>query len=131
MVAVRVDRGVEVDDVRDIEAFLGKLVERLDPDAVPTRDARRMWTTFVSIAQLATSGATLLARRVEDAASWKREGARSPAEQLAKLAGTSNSEARRMLETSKQLRELPATADAMRQGRLSPAKAQAIADAAA
>ena len=70
-------RNVEVDDVRDIEAFLDKVLERLDPDTVPTPDALAMWTKFASIARLATSGATLMARRVEDSASWKREGAHS------------------------------------------------------
>src|SRR3954447_23877932 len=65
---------VEVDDVRDIEAYLGKLVERLDPDAVPTCDARAMWTKFVSISQLAMSGATLMARRGGEAPGWKRNG---------------------------------------------------------
>jgi hypothetical protein len=72
----------------------------------------------------------LMARRVEEARTWKRAGYRSPAEQLAAVSGTSVSAARNMLETSKQIEALPATADAMRAGLLSSPKAAAIASAA-
>ena len=79
----------------------------------------------------AASAKTLLARRVADAGVWKRDGSRSPADHLAKLAGTSNSAAKRILDTSRRVEKLPETARAMRTGELSPAKAEAIADAAA
>ena len=46
------------------------------------------------------------------------------------MSGSSVSAARNMLETSKQLEALPATAEAMRAGKLSAAKAEAIASAA-
>ena len=54
----------------------------------------------------------------------------SAAEQLARLSGTSISAAKPQIETSKRVKKLPKTADAMRKGKLSPAKAEAIADAA-
>jgi hypothetical protein len=121
---------IELDDVRDIDEFLAKLVERLDPDAIATCDARPMWTTFVSISQRAMSAATLMARRFEDARGTRPDGSRSAADAMSKIAGTSTSEAKRMLQTSKKVKRLPKTADKMRKGKLSPAKAEAIADAA-
>jgi hypothetical protein len=121
---------VELDDVRDIDEFLAKLVEQLDPDAIAMCDARPMWTTFVSISQRAMSAATLMARRFEDARGAKPDGTRSAADAMSKIAGTSTSEAKRMLNTSKRVKRLPKTADKMRKGSLSPAKAEAIADAA-
>ena len=72
-----------------------------------------------------------MAARVDEAGDWKRAGARSAAEHLAKLGGTSTSEARRSLETSKQVAQLPTVADAMRAGTLSDSQAGAIADAGA
>ena len=80
--------------------------------------------------RLMSSLETLVARRMEDTDTWKQAGYRSVAEQLAAVSGTSVSSARNMLETSKQVEALPATADAMRAGKLSAAKAEAIASAA-
>ncbi len=61
---------------------------------------------------------------------WKRTDARSAAEHLAKLAGSSLSEAQQLLQTSKRVEKLALTAAAIRRGELSPGKAHAIADAA-
>jgi hypothetical protein len=123
-------RNVEVDDVRDVEVVLGMLLQRLDPDAIPASDADAMWEFFARITRLSSAGATLMARRVDDSGRWKREQARSAAEHMSKRAGTSVSEAARMLQTSKRLRKLPNTANALRSGVLSAGKAEAIADAA-
>src|SRR6187551_1297982 len=67
---------------------------------------------------------------MEAACTWQRAGYRSAAEQIAAVSGSSVSSARTMLETSKQIEALPATADAMRTGKLSSQKAAAIASAA-
>lgn len=116
--------------VRAVELSLRALVGELDPDAVFLHEAESVWTAFDMVERLAASAKTLLARRVADACTWQRAGCRSAAEQLARVAGTSVSSARSMLETSKQVDALPATATAMRAGELSPAKAEAIASAA-
>ena len=121
---------VELDDVRDIEVFLGKLVERLDPDAVPLCDAPDMWRSFGAVARFAVSAQTLLARRVEEAGEWRRSGHRSAEDKMAADDGTTTTAARNTLATSKRVRKLPKTAEKMRKGELSPAKAEAIADAA-
>jgi hypothetical protein len=122
--------GVSAVDVREIDEFLAVLVNRLDPDAVPSSDAYELWSAFDAVERRAGAAKTLLARRVEDAGAWKRNGFRSAAEQLAVGAGTSVSAAKNMLETSKQVKKLPKTAKALRKGRLSGAKARAIAAAA-
>ena len=122
--------GVHPDDVRDINEFLRVLVERLDPDAVPLSEATGMWTDFNRIERIAAGAQTLLASRVEEAGRWKREGHRSAADQLALIAGTSPTAAKKQLDTSKKVKKLPKTEKALRKGKLSPAKAEAIASAA-
>ena len=122
---------MRVSDVLALEPPLRALVGALDPDAVFVFDAPELWAAFDVLVRLGESARTLLARQVEAACTWQRAGYRSAAEQLAAVSGTTVSAARNMLETSKQLEALPATADAMRTGKLSRAKAEAIASAAA
>jgi hypothetical protein len=117
-------------DLRGLQVELGAMARGFDPDAVPLCDAPGLFAEADAIERWAVTIKTLMARRVEDAATWKRAGYRSAAEQLAGVAGTSVSSARNVLETSKQLEALPATADAMRAGKLSGHKAAAIASAA-
>jgi len=115
-------RNVELDDVRDIHAHLEVLLRRFDADAVAACEATRMWEAVRGIARFGSAGTTLLARRVEDSASWKRTDARSAAEHLANLAGSSLSEAQQLLLTSKRVQKLALTAAAVRRGELSPGK---------
>ena len=122
--------GVQLSDVLALEAPVRAVVEALDPDAVFVFDAPAMFAAFDVLVRLGESGKTLMARRMEAACTWQRAGYRSAAEQIAAVSGSSVSAARTMLETSRQFEELPATADAMRAGRLSQAKAAAIASAA-
>jgi hypothetical protein len=117
-------------DLRGLQIELAAMVRGFDPDAVQPCDAPGLFAEADAIERWAATIKTLTARRVEDAATWKRAGYRSVAEQLAGVSGTSVSAARTMLETSKQVGSLPATADAMRAGKLSSQKAAVIASAA-
>jgi hypothetical protein len=117
-------------DLRGLHLELGEMVRGFDPDAVQLHDVADLWAEIAGMDRLVSSLKALMARRMEDADTWKRAGYRSAAEQLASMSGTSVSAARTMLETSKQVEALPATAAAMRAGKLSPAKAEAIASAA-
>jgi hypothetical protein len=90
-----------------------------------------MWKAFDGIERLGASAKTILAARVEAAGAWRRAGARSAADHLAKLGGTSNPAARRSLENSKELPRLPGVSDALRSGSLSNAQIDAIVPAAA
>src|SRR3954454_23754418 len=82
------------DDVREIDEFFRVLVSRISPDAVPLCEVTDLWTALDAIERRAAATKLLLARRVEQAGGWKREGHRSAAEQLAMLAGTSVTAAR-------------------------------------
>src|SRR5690242_7257922 len=114
----------------DIECALSELVADFDPDAVPLCEAQSMWESFDRVERLAASAKILLARRVDEAGKWQREGLRSAAEQLALKAGTSVAAAKSMLETSKNVAKQPKTARAMRRGELSAAKAKLVSKAA-
>jgi hypothetical protein len=102
----------------------------IDPDAVPLPEVTAVWKNVLEAAQILTGVATLLARRVEDAEAWKAAGFKCAADAIAATAGTSIQDAKQVLETSRNVASLPATADAMRSGTLSPAKADLIAAAA-
>jgi hypothetical protein len=117
--------------VRECERGLARLVDGLDPNDVALCDASGLWKAFDCIERLAANAKVLLAARVEEAGAWKDAGARSAAEHLAKLGGTTTSEARRSLETSKQVAGLFQMTDALRGGVFSIAQANAIAGAAA
>jgi len=120
-----------LDDVGACERDLALLVDAFGPDDVALSDATAVWQAFDRIERLASNAKTLLAARVAQAGGWKRAGARSAAEHLARLSGTTTSVARRTLETSQHVAELPAVADAMRGGVLSAEQANVIAGAAA
>jgi hypothetical protein len=103
----------------------------LDPDAVVLGEAPEVWAEFDAIERVIASAKLLLARRVEEARTWQRQGFRSAVEQMAVLSGTSMSSARSMLQTSKQVADLPETAEVMRSGELSAPMAHAVISAAA
>jgi hypothetical protein len=117
-------------DLRGLQLELGMMAAVFDPDAVHLRDVPGLFAEIDAVERWAVTIKTLVARRMEDAATWKRAGYRSAAEQMAAVSGTSVSAARGTLETSKQIEALPATAEAMRAGTLSGPKAAAIASAA-
>src|SRR3954469_4361356 len=56
-------RDVELDDLRDVKIVLGSLLERLDPDAVPTCDADAMWNFCIQITRMGHAAATRDASR--------------------------------------------------------------------
>ncbi len=116
-------------DVRAMNELLRPRLAALDPDAVPLFDAPALWSEFAELGRLAEAATTLLARRVDQSCTWRSEGFRSAAEQMASRAGTSVSAAKSMLETSVRVAEQPATAQALRGG-LSLTKAALVSRAA-
>ncbi len=113
-----------------VERVLGEFAER-DPADVLLRDVTAVWAAYDRVERRAAAAKVLLAARVDEAAEWKRAGARSAASHLAKLSGTSTAVARRGLETSAHLAKLPVLAAAVRSGELSTAQVNEIAPAAA
>src|SRR5947208_3457796 len=70
------------------------------------------------------------ARRVSETYVYRHGGHRSAAHHLAAVSGSSVGAAKAELQAAERLKALPATAAAQREGKLSPEKAGAIADAA-
>jgi hypothetical protein len=122
---------LELVNAVDAERLIAAVVKRLDPATVATCDVTAMWQAFDRIERLGASAKMLLAARVEGAGTWRRAGARSAADHLAKLGGTSTLAARRALEHSKELPSLPGVSEALRAGNLSNAQIDAIVPAAA
>jgi hypothetical protein len=132
-VAIAIDdrRSGTLAAVRIAEHALASLVGAFDADHLVLSDVTDVWSAFDRIERLAVSAKLLLAARIEEAGVWRRAGARSPAEHLAKLGGTSTSVARRSIENAKQVATLPRVADAIRAGGLSGPQVDAIVPAAA
>jgi hypothetical protein len=109
---------------------LGTLVADLDPDTLLGADAVALYGDFAKLERLVVGGKTLLAPRIATSGHWETEGHRSPASLLAAIEGISAGQAKRTLDTGQRLGELPATTEALRQGRLSGQKAAEISEAA-
>lgn len=116
---------------REQHRQLTALVADLDPDDIPAGEAVQLFAEIDRIVRTATAARTLLARRVDDAREWQRRGFRSPEDHLAATTGSSIGEAKRQLQTSRRLRDLPTTRQQMIDGSLSANQTEAIADAAA
>src|SRR5665811_2354211 len=100
------------------------------PERITGADAARLLTGFAAIEKLAAGGKLLSARRVESSNVWRRKGHRSAAAHVAEATGTGLSPAITALEAARQLGSLPATDEAMRDGRLSEIQVKEIAGAA-
>ena len=107
------------------------LIGSLEPQDVPLSWAPEVMSAFASVQRLAESGRVLMTARAAEAKQWERDRFASPADWLANELGTTTGRAKADLETSERLAGLGATSDAVREGRLSPEQAGAVADAAA
>ena len=125
MVRSELEQRVEI-----AEEALRQAVGQLDPDGLTPHEAGRLLEAFDRVVRTAATGATLLARRVEDGQEWRRQGYRSAAEWLAAKTGSSLGSARRKVETSKALKDLPSTRTKMTEGTISPEQGETIAGAA-
>jgi 5-methylcytosine-specific restriction endonuclease McrA len=105
-------------------------VAELDPERLSGPDAARLLAAFAEVERLAAAGKLLSARRVESSNVWRRSGHRSAAAHVAEATGTGIGPAITTLETARHLGSLPATDEAVRQGRLSETQVKEIAGAA-
>lgn len=117
-------------EVADLRERFADLATRLDPDDLPASYAPALWCQLDQLARQVAAARVLVARRVDDSQVWRREGYASAAEYLAAHGGTSLGTARRELDTSRALPDLPATKDALLEGALSPDQGALIAEAA-
>src|SRR6266496_3788292 len=107
-------------------APLKRVLDRLEPGTLDVAQCKRAVDLYSQAERLAVAGRGVVARRVEEAVSWKRDGHRSAAHWLASATGVSVGAAARSLQTARELEELPETADAFRAGELSEAQATRI-----
>jgi hypothetical protein len=117
-------------DLQRIASELRQQVSSFEPERTSGPDAARLLEAFVAIEKLAAAGKLLAARRVESSNGWKKDGHRSAADMMARQTGTGLGSAINTLQTARQLGSLPATEDALRDGRLSEAQTREIAGAA-
>jgi hypothetical protein len=114
---------------RATRALKGVLAE-LEPARLSGADAARMLEAFTEVERIGAAGKTLAARRVEDSNHWRDGGHRTAASWVAAKTGTGLGAALDTLNTAARLEELPATAEAFREGRLSEDQVKEIGAAA-
>ena len=119
-----------LDQLLEMGSGLDAMLATLDPALLRPRDAVAVLEAASAVEQRAAALKTLVADRAADAATWSRDGHRSPEAWLAEKTGTSFGAAAATLEASERLTELPAIQAAVRSGELSAPKLQAIAAAA-
>jgi hypothetical protein len=102
-----------------------------DALALDPADARFVVRACAQMEGSLASVRSMAMARAADSNSWKDEGYRSAADQMAHENGTSASAARRDLETGRRLHEQPEVAEAARSGQLSADQTAAVASGAA
>jgi hypothetical protein len=119
-----------IETLQRVAGELRSVLADLEPERVSGPDAARLLGQFAEIEKLAAGGKLLAARRVESSKVWRRSGHRSAAAHVAEATGTGIGSAINTLEAGRQLGSLPATDEAMRDGRLSETQVKEIAGAA-
>lgn len=122
--------GADVGVWRSVAESARLALATLEPRALTSTQVNAVLAQVVVLERLASSARVLLAQRAAESRQWQREGFRSAAEWLAAQQGTTTGRAKADLDTSERLDGLDGTKDALRQGRLSPDQAGAVADAA-
>jgi len=123
-------QSIRPDSVEQLKAEIIDLVGSLDSEVLEPSFAARLVEDFVEIGRMAAAGRDLAARQVARTGAWQAQGYKTPAQWMARKAGVSVPQAERVLETAKLLEELPATEQAVREGKLSEVQAGHIAQAA-
>jgi hypothetical protein len=113
-----------------LRAGIERLVRELEPARLTTAAAGAALADVTAIEHMAATAKALLATRVAEGDEWRRAGARSPAEHIAKTTGTSVGGALDQLRLAERLAALPAVEEAARAGELSPQQVSAVASAA-
>ncbi|MCU1377233.1 MAG: protein of unknown function endonuclease [Acidimicrobiales bacterium] len=110
---------------------LRSVVRRLEPGTLSGPQAVGLLDWFAELERLAASGKALVAERAAATNQWRAGGDRSPEHWLGRRTGSTVGAAKDVLDTARRLKNLPATDEAVRSGRLSADQAAAVADGAA
>jgi hypothetical protein len=117
--------------LKSVADTLRSEIAGFEPELMSGSDAAQVLEAFAELEKLAAAGKLLAARRVESSNIWRKTGHRSAAAHVAEATGTGLGPAITALEAARQLGSLPATDEAMRDGRLSESQIKEIAGAAA
>ncbi len=117
--------------IAELRESLSEYAARFDAAVLSAAQAAEVVEQASRIEKMAATVKGLAAARVADVGSWRTDGDRSAAHQLARRTGTSVVQAAAAIDTARRLEALPATSAAARRGELSAEQACAIADATA
>ena len=121
--------GASAGPVAAVLVDLRVLVDDMEPDQVPGRSAVDLVRVLDRIERVAASAKAQAMRRVAETDLWRKAGARTPADWLARETGVKVGEAIRALETAQVAASQPDTAEALRSGQVSGREAHAVATA--
>lgn len=116
--------------VRELRQVVSSHLASFDVALLSGTDAATAVAEWACIEKMAATGRMLAAVRVDETNGWQGEGDKSPADWLARKSGSSVGDAAGMLGTGRKTKKLAKTRQAMQDGKLSPAQAKAVADAA-
>ena len=122
-----------LDDLTACTDRVATLCQAIDPAEVELDEVAQLHGVLVRLGKLAAGAQLRLAARVAQSQAWKQAGARTPADYLAHITGTTKRQARDTLEASGTLAAggLAATDQAVRDGQLSAEQTSAVVEAAA
>jgi len=118
------------DELRSVRAAVDALACSFDARALSGADALRAVDELGAIARVIEGLLGCCAKRVDDSGVHETRGDRSAASLVGRTLGVPAGEVRNIIDTAAKLERLPATAAAVRDGRLSPRQARTIAEAA-
>ncbi len=116
--------------IAELRESLSGYAAGFDAAVLSAAQAEKVVEEASRIEKIAANLKGLAAARLAEVGTWRAEGERSAAHQLARRTGTSVVQAASVIDTARRLGALPETAAAARRGELSAEQAAAIADAA-
>ena len=114
----------------EIRVEVATFAASFDASVVSSADAERVVRETSTAINMLEAVRALAAARAAQSGSWRRDGARSPAHDLARKTGTSVTRAKEALDSAAKLAALPALDAAARAGELSASQVAPVADAA-
>ena len=119
------------DTLAELGEGMRSCAARFDVALLSAADAEQVVEAAAAIEGVAATIKALAAARVAEGGGWRGSGERSAAHHLARLSGSSVSQAVESIETGRRLEALPVVAAAARAGSLSGPQTAVLADAAA
>ena len=116
--------------MREIRKTVERYAAGFDAAVYSPSDAEAIVSDAAATEHMLATVKALAAKRAAEGGQWRRNGAASPAHDLARKTGTSVNKARESLDLAENLGSLPNLDAAARKGEVSPSQAAPIADAA-